>query len=810
MILSDRQGATKILRLAAASDKTWHRDVVVRVNPLDDTPNGLGPTGEFNYLETHQFERFFDVAEDVSLKIQSTDPTNLPLPKEIWVTLADYQYQSISTTGEHVIELSNFPALSDDDGAFRHTGSFQISITPYDEATKRGFGNRQAEVFVSDSNEVDKFVADKTIVTSTPSTNPHLVPKTKWRYFKEANKSTYAVAYVGGLANVILDTGVNATSDQAPKTRSQGIDIVVDNDFTVGVGTHADNLSSGMVIWGNLNKTDAERIVNTANAAAPGSFEKDLPDNLLSSKSYLVRTLATDLPIQVYGPGRINGINIVSTYNDKTTAKSFPTYWVNSDMLTASSVYQTHTGPEDWAVSVLGVTVAWPAYRGYGPVVLQDFNQTVFVQEVSGEFVIDYSPVKPKTATTSGDTRALFQNSRTRIYDYKQVGGWVDQADGPAMSGWHSKMTNSFIHANDDSVKAQAAFVSLEHNTVLQGNAGNAVGFAYGFTNGNPYGTTVDSVYAHRIVNKLAGNGYGVVAMRIVPSNLWTYNDRFGENISVSNIYVPAFDKQNVGSMNSVYRASVMEIGNECRTFGPTVVPGTPDYTFQIGGIDASKGWQIQAKHMLAPNNSQIRWSGFATGSKPKVDAHGQWTLNSTPTFNLYGNYPVSPHRRLTNTKVTVTQNTAWGPIKLYQTPTEANVIKRPKLHRSSKIYLNREGEIGPSPVRLVYSDLVRAASYGATAGEESFVVSNVANGSVEKKIGDSWVNVSEAPTSSNPFQLLALLQRRIISPSDEIRWVPSAEDSSKATAEAFSIYGWNSKDKIASDKPSIIDFETV
>ena len=30
--------------------------------------------------------------------------------------------------------------------------------------------------------------------------------------FKEANKATYAVAYVGGLANIILNNDLNATS----------------------------------------------------------------------------------------------------------------------------------------------------------------------------------------------------------------------------------------------------------------------------------------------------------------------------------------------------------------------------------------------------------------------------------------------------------------------------------------------------------------------------------------------------------------------------------------------------------------------
>jgi hypothetical protein len=83
-----------------------------------------------------------------------------------------------------------------------------------------------------------------------------------------------------------------------------------------------------------------------------------------------------------------------------------------------------------------------------------------------------------------------------------------------------------------------------------------------------------------------------------------------------------------------------------------------------------------------------------------------------------------------------------------------------------------------------------------------------VANGRVEKKFGDSWFNVSEAITTSNLSEVIANMKRRIISSTDEIRWVPSTEDSTKATAEAFAIFGWNKQDGLVSDRASVISFE--
>ncbi len=127
------------------------------------------------------------------------------------------------------------------------------------------------------------------------------------------------------------------------------------------------------------------------------------------------------------------------------------------------------------------------------------------------------------------------------------------------------------------------------------------------------------------------------------------------------------------------------------------------------------------------------------------------------------------------------------------------STIQRPKLRRSSKILVHRtgelEGKMGPSPVVLAYSTLADATLQGTRGSGTSntFVVSKVASGYVEKKRSDgSWVDVSTPPKTSNPRALLQLLRNRMITPSDEIRWVPGTANEGKASAEAFSLYGWD------------------
>ena len=178
------------------------------------------------------------------------------------------------------------------------------------------------------------------------------------------------------------------------------------------------------------------------------------------------------------------------------------------------------------------MTVGWPAKRGDASVLLQDFQPGYQPPQLNapgparGSIVVsDQNEINFSPSTT--DLRFNFQNSKARVYDFKQVGGWVDQTDGPKVAAYHSKISNSFIHANDDSIKIEAPYVLFNDMTVLQGNAGNAVGYAYGFVNGGVTESVVDSLWVHRVTNNAdapGGNPYGLVTMRIVPSPDFFYD----------------------------------------------------------------------------------------------------------------------------------------------------------------------------------------------------------------------------------------------------------------------------------------------
>ena len=102
---------------------------------------------------------------------------------------------------------------------------------------------------------------------------------------------------------------------------------------------------------------------------------------------------------------------------------------------------------------------------------------------------------------------------------------------------------------------------------------------------------------------------------------------------------------------------------------------------------------------------------------------------------------------------------------------------------------------MGPSPVVLAYNTLADATLEGTrdSGTSSTFIVSNVASGYVEKKRSDgSWVDVSTPITTSNPRALIQLLRNRMIAPGDEVRWVPGTANEGKASAQAFSLYGWD------------------
>jgi len=130
----------------------------------------------------------------------------------------------------------------------------------------------------------------------------------------------------------------------------------------------------------------------------------------------------------------------------------------------------------------------------------------------------------------------------------------------------------------------------------------------------------------------------------------------------------------------------------------------------------------------------------------------------------------------------------------------DAGVLARPPLEQTDSVYLN-DSLIGPPPIIMNMAEVI---------GDEtnSFVIASVVNGVVEKWLPatETWVNVSAVPTTSNPTELLKLLQRRLIQQGDRIKWTPAQPTSPAGFKKAFDVVGWDDGNPIvppSSEAPS-------
>jgi len=115
-----------------------------------------------------------------------------------------------------------------------------------------------------------------------------------------------------------------------------------------------------------------------------------------------------------------------------------------------------------------------------------------------------------------------------------------------------------------------------------------------------------------------------------------------------------------------------------------------------------------------------------------------------------------------------------------------AGDVARPLLEPAAVLYLDST-MFGPEPVVMTKSQVVGH-------DENSFVISHVPTGSVVEKLDaemNTWVDVSTKPTSSNPRELLRLLQRRLIKHGEKIRWVTESNQGGELT-EAFRLISWD------------------
>ncbi len=223
----------------------------------------------------------------------------------------------------------------------------------------------------------------------------------------------------------------------------------------------------------------------------------------------------------------------------------------------------------------------------------------------------------------------------------------------------------------------------------------------------------------------------------------------------------------------------------------------------------ANGSWSLEVMN-ADPNHSYMldNWSLTLTTEEHQIETDAQGTYEFSGSHlsfsSAVGAY--TPMVELTDNQFITTNNkTTIGKRNLKAT---VNIgislprVERPELLPSTKIIVDNSVP-GPNPFVFSWNNL--ATSLLPSVSGIRFVVDSV-RGTVEKKSGDTWVNVSAPPTTSNPRELLRLLSLRVIKPSDELRWIPPAE--SAQAEEALSLIGWNGK--FASKSKSSVRFDMV
>jgi hypothetical protein len=673
------------------------------------------------------------------------------------------------------------------------------------------------------------------LATNSATKNSHL-PFSKWVALPYTSGPTRQFAYMGGLAKFIYENNLHYSSD---RTSFPSISIVLDeDDLLVASGSGKVNLSSNFSVFevdSNLNGVTPEQFVdnlNTVQADVSGG-QYAIPTGMPDASEFSFKgtySLATKSRIFVTGAGRINGWNVYSdpTYVagalNRSPKSSHPDwqsniyYTIGSDILTASSSASPAAGTH--AIAANSFTAAWPSIKGIGGVRFQEFDSLGLIGQ-NGLSVVDKNALTPENPLR-------FKSSPVFLREFKQLGGWIWQADGPQIAGWNSTITQSFIHANDDSLKFGAPGLNADQITILQGKAGVAVGTSYGYLNGGFDRGVADGIYAHRVVtdNETDTSLVSVWASPVADYFWDTTTNETPQGLIVQNVFVPKLDlniaqvdttdpTQPGGNLewdlNSINRAANVDFGQKIRGFPMLTTEDIP-LELELGDISLYSNWDI-GTNVKIPNTVRIHKNIIPGGNivktghgdyQPYTNVHGGWTQLPKPT-NFTG--PGYDNEQFADTynvgigpDVTISQT---GNISLYAGTTTQ--VSRPQLKRASTIRLDRDSNvIGPQPVVLMHSHIEDAVNANSGSGENhSYIVTNVASGKVEKKVGTTWIDVNAPLKTSSPLAMIAWLKNRMISAGDEIRYVVETEDEGEVTARAFELIGWDGS-SISEERTSV------
>lgn len=453
-------------------------------------------------------------------------------------------------------------------------------------------------------------------------------PKNSWAYMKPSSgKNPAHVEYRGSLFHSVQR--LHASKEKTKLT------IVIDKDVSVDRG-----LSSGYAkIEVKIGSEDeCRKAVESINAN--GQDAAVLKDCVFANKPVEFYTVLNDKQIIVTGFGRINGYTILNRYkhckrdtsggSDACPENKSPTRWdqarwgIDVQLLNLSSSF-----PSAYSIDVSHITVAWPAYRGVGAVTLNSASTPYAGGLLDGN------------------------NYKVKMFDVKQAGGWVDQADGPEIMGEDSFVEYSYIHSNDDAVKISAPGVNYNESTLLHGSAGGAVNIgSYGY-NRTVDGSKIDGLYIHRITNNPSGRADGpysfeatggVITSRTCPRRPLVDNPGVGKlgDVTINRVYIPtlglkgAYDPNQISALFSL---GVSQSGGFCKfgaephptkfTMGPFsftnfnihVDPVSLNYLYSEGKTSTSNvdvTWNMTGKIKFSSSSDKTSVSDVKI-YKPKV-----------------------------------------------------------------------------------------------------------------------------------------------------------------------------------------------
>ena len=309
-------------------------------------------------------------------------------------------------------------------------------------------------------------------------------------------------------------------------------------------------------------ESDCEAAVARMNAGQQP--ENTLCQVEVSSKGALF-TQPSSAQFAINGFGRISGFDVLKDFpvNEQSflpggsgAIQAFQSYAearVRSYLIGLSSNHPTTDPINDPAIRVQNATVAWTAKLGDGSV------------ELNSEYLyVENAPLAPEPDYVQA----------VHLRDYKQVGSWVGQSDGPEVMGNHSLVEYSYLHVADDAIKVAAQEVDFKQITVIKGNSGGVVNLGSYGKNRGVEGAVAEQIWVPRIThNSNAGSG----ALALVLSRTCPFEASLTGAI-VRNLYVPSLGSGGLpNAVSGLVRLGVMASACDVR----------PDQNeFTIGDID--------------------------------------------------------------------------------------------------------------------------------------------------------------------------------------------------------------------------------